>query len=299
MRTAFWIAAAALGLAPPAGAQVTMDALWPNADGLGWTFEQHYESYGPNPEVVDNQFRMFFDGVVVAPNGIEAQYLRHQLLGGPAARDAGRPAGPFFRQLWLARPDLRERIRRTLDAECPQYAPPGSYAVMLSGEFAYRKTAGEIAAWRCNAADTRSWLWLVSDLTLGTTFTLQLLPDLANDVFLHGRIAAIETATVPAGTFNGCVRVEYTVDYGLGECTDPNGAPLGTYRSETRGWIRYAPGVGPVETRETWIPYAEATGSCAPPGSVGQPHSLATLELASATVAARPLTWGRLKRIYR
>ena len=69
---------------------------------------------------------------------------------------------------------------------CPSTPPQGAVGpVLLNGELTYRKTADEIAAWRCNLADTRAWLWLTSNLTIGNTFTLQLVPDLADDVILR------------------------------------------------------------------------------------------------------------------
>lgn len=295
--------AAALLLAAPAHAQPTMDSLWPNTDGLSWSYDQHYESYELNQLVVDNQIRIFFDGPTTAPTAIDAQYLRHQLLSGPAAvmaEDSSLPADPFYRQLWIARPDLRVKIRQALDgAPCPQFAPPGAYAVLLSGEFAFLKTADEIATWRCTLADTRSWLFLVSNLTIGNTFTLQLIPDLASNVYLHGTIAAVEPATVPAGTFADCVRVDYVVDYGLTECTDNAGSPIGTYRSETRGAIHYAPQVGPVRSSEEFIRFAEATGTCVDPQEVGVVMARTTLGLFSGTTTVRHTTWGRLKTTYR
>lgn len=300
--TGLFSIAAALSLAAPAAGQPTMDQLWPSQDGLAWSYDQHSESFGVDPQVRDNRIRIYFDGVTVAPTGIQAQYLRHQVIVGRAPAtglDAMLP-DPFFRRLWVARPDLRDKILQRLnDGPCPEFAPAGSYSVLLSGEFAYLKTSEEIAAWRCNLANTRSWQWLVSDLTIGNTFTLQLVPDLASDVYLRGTIAAIEPASLPMGTFDGCVRVDYLIDYGTSECTDQNGTVLGSYSSETRGYMHYAPNVGPVQSFEEFIPFAQATGSCVAPGQVGRVDSRATLRLFSAATPARATSWGRIKAAYR
>jgi hypothetical protein len=298
--------------AAPAIAQPpTMDELWPNEDGRSMTYDQHYEDFGPNAETVDNQIRLFFDGTTMAPTGIQTQYLHHQLLSGAApqltlAGVAGEATivaaanDPFLRTLWAARPDLRMKIATALaDAPCPQNAPPGSYALLLGGEFAWLKTAGEIVAWRCNLANTRAWRWLVSDLTIGNTFTLQLIPDLASNVFLHGTIAAIEPAAVPAGTYTGCVRVDYVIDYGTNQCTDQNGNPQGTSRSETRGYVRYAPTVGPVQSFEEFIPVVESDGNCPDPWAVGEVLSRTTLVLSAQPVPTRLTSWGRVKQVYR
>lgn len=301
------IALAVLLAAAPAAAQPsTMEQLWPNDDGRSWTYDQHYEELGFGANVVDNQVRVWFDGTTVAPNGIDAQYLRQELVVGPtlpagsaAAALALRIPDPLLRAVWVARPDLRARIEEAAaTAPCPQFHPPGAYALLLGGEFAWRRTADEVAAWRCDFANTRSWLWLVSDLTIGNTFTLQLLPDLASDLYLHGTIAAVEPATVPAGTFPSCVRVNYVVDYGWSECTDPSGNPTGTYRSETRGYVRYAPGIGPVESFEQWFPAAESPEDCFG-FPVGQPATRTTMKLSSLPVPAQLSSWGRLKAAYR
>ena len=280
-----------------------MDALWPNTDGRSWTYLQHYEELDSiAPRIVDNRTRIFFDGTVVAPNEIPAQYLHQDLVGGPASASALVAAlpDPFLRRLWVARPYLRKKILKVIElATCPESHPPNAFAVLLNGEFAYRKTTDEIAAWRCNLADTRSWLWLVSDLSIGNTFTLQLVPDLANNVFLHGMIAAIEPVTVPAGTFDNGVRVGYVIDYGTIECRDGNGTLTGTFRSETQGHVHYVPDVGPVESYEEFIKFAELNGECGAGSQVGQPSTRVSMRLESLPTPTRPTTWGRLKALYR
>lgn len=294
--------AAGVFFAPPAISQSpTMDSLWPNDNGNSWTYTQRYESFDTNPQVVVNRVRMFFDGTTVAPSGIQAQYLREELIGGasPAIALEATVPGPLLQRLWVARPDLRTKILRAVnDSPCPIDAPSYIHALLLGGEFAYRKTAGEIAAWRCNLANTRSWLWLVSDLTIGNTFTLQLVPDLASDIFLRGTIASIETANEPAGAFDNCVRVDYVVDYGTSVCVDQDGNPLGTSRSQTAGHVHYAPFVGPVESLEEFT-IVEATGSCAAPGDVGRVLARTSLNLADPPVPVRPTRWGSLKALYR
>jgi hypothetical protein len=308
MRTqsACLIAFTSAALALPAAAQSpTMEPLWPNDDGRSWRYAQHHESYGPGAQVIDNELRVFFDGTTVAGGGIGTQYLRQEVVGVPVvnavpggAALAAMPPDPLLRAIWVARPDLRVRIEQAIaDAPCPAYHPVGGYAVLLGGEFAWRRTTDEVAAWRCNAENTRSWLWLVSDLTIGNTFTLQLLPDLASDVFLRGTIAAIEPSTVPAGAFDGCVRVDYVVDYGVGTCTDPSGNPIGMSRSETRGYVRYAPNIGPVESYEQFIPEVEGTGTCGWP--VGEPLATTTMRLGTLPVPTRSASWGTLKTAYR
>ena len=281
---------------------VTMDQLWPNENGRSWRFDQRYQGFGVVPQLVDNQIRMIFEGPTVAPDGIDAQYLRQELISGAAAPAllADGVADPLLRDLWEARPDLRSKIRTSLDGyACPAFAPPGGYATLMGGEFAYLKTATEIAAWRCNLANTRAWRWLTSSLSIGSTFMLQLVPDLASNVFLHGTVAAVEPATVPAGTYPNCVRVDYVIDFGTTSCADEEGNVTGTSRAQKLGYVHYAPDVGPVQSFEEFIPVAEVSGTCGPPGHVGQVGSRTTLQLASPSVPLLPTSWGRVKAIYR
>jgi hypothetical protein len=278
-----------------------MSSFWPNHDGASWHYEQHYQTFFPDQAIVDNEVRLVLDGPAVAPVGIEAQYLREEVLGGtPLLSTRVAPVRDrFLQMLCVARPDLRDRVIRAVEGQaCPTGgAPEGYYSLLLSGELAYRKSVDDIAAWRCDLANTRAWLWLVSDLTVGNTFTLQLVPDLSSDVFLHGTIATFESVTIPAGTFSNCLRVDYRVDYGLFECRDEQGNP-GTFRAETRGSVHYAPGVGPVQCSEEFV-YVEATGNCIDPSDVGRPSSVVTLRLVAGPVAVRPVTWGGLKARYR
>ncbi len=284
-----------------------MSSYWPNDDGRSWTYQERYEEYSPAYEANDLVVRLSFAGAAVAPNGIAVQVLREEQLSGPSTILAGRHGGTsaLMRNLWKARPDLRDAIAR-LDAEntvaggsCPSFAPPNFPCLLLGGELAYRKTAVEVAAWRCDVVDTHSWRWLVSDLTLGNTFSLQLIPDLATDVYLQGTIAAIEDVTVPAGTFTQCLRVDYIVDYGMNACTDESGHDFGTYRSETRGYVHYAPGVGPVQGYEEFIPVVEGVTDCSGGMAVGSVATRITRKLASSTTRIVPATWGRIKTIYR
>lgn len=293
--------AASIGLVTVTTAQ-EMGSYWPSEDGRSWQYDQHYDSFDDLDPPIDNQVRIFFDGGTVAPTAIAAQLLREEVVAGrvPATGLAASIPDPFMRALWTARPDLRERIQRAVEGSpCPVSGSFASLALLLGGDFAYVKTVDEVAAWRCNLADTRSWLWLVSNLTIGNTFTLQLIPDLASDVFLEGTIAQVEDVTVPAGTYVDCLRVDYRIDYGISECTDSEGNASGSFHSETRGSVHYAPDVGPVDSYEAFVRYAEAVGDCAPPGEVGQVKSVASLRLSAAPVPVHATTWGRIKAAYR
>lgn len=304
-RLAASLAFLALCAAPAAAQPPTMAQLWPSDDGRSWRYNQHYDGSPYDPDIVDNQVRVFFDGTTTAAGGVATQYLRQDLVSGPAPAQplAGAAAtflhpDPFMRAVWMARPDLRARIEQiAAELPCPDTHPDGGYAILLGGEFAWLRGPSDVSAWRCNLANTRAWTWLTSNLSIGSTFTLQLIPDLASNVLLHGTVAAIVDANVPAGIFQDCVQVDYVIDYGQSECTDEGGNPIGSYRSETRGYVRYAPNVGPVESAEQFIPSVEGV-SCGP-WAVGEPVSLTTMELSALPVPARPMSWGKLKVAYR
>lgn len=277
-----------------------MDALWPNEDGRSWTYAQHSEQLIPPATNTDRVLRLFLDGTAIAPDGIVVQMLRGEQVSGPLAEPAQRSADPLLRAVLAARPGLREAIlARTEGSGCDVVAVGGFDAILLNAELTYQKTASEIVSWRCNAPNLLAWRWLVADLTLGHTFTLQLIPDLVDDVTLHGTIAAVEGVTVPAGSFPACVRVDYRVDYGVEECTDDSGLPLGTRRAETRGSIHFAMGVGPVAVEESFFPAVEANGGCPLLVPVGEPASHVTMKLQSLPVDVVPATWGQIKSRYR
>jgi hypothetical protein len=303
MRPAILLAVSSLALlAPrPASAQpAPLSAYWPHEDGRTWFYDQHFENLALGT-TVDSQARLWFDGTTVAPLGIAAQVLTGSVTtppGAPATQAPAIPAevnSPLLRHLWLARPDLRPRLLEPAGGEpCPRNAIEGWEPLLLTGGLAYAQTASEVAAWRCDRSNTRSWLWLTSELAPGSTASIPLVPDLADDVILRLTVLGLEDVTVPGGTFPDCLHVDYLVDYGESECTDASGSSLGTFRAETRGFVRYAPGVGPIESYEEFQ-YVSLTGSC--PLS-GLPRSRASLRLNAPSVPAQASSWGRLKSVY-
>jgi len=306
MRQAHALAATLLALlvsAPaPASAQpAPMAVYWPHEDGRTWFYDQHAEwPLG----TVDNVALLRFEGTTVAPGGIAAQVLTGSVAPLPSASTTlavefpTAVRSPLLRRLWIARPDLRTGILRAATAAaapCPTDAIEGWEGILLSGGFAWVQTASEIGAWRCDVPNTQSWRWLISNLSPGSWSSLQLIPDIADDVSLRLVVLGLEDVTVPAGTFQDCLHVDYVVDYGTSQCVDQEGNPLGTMRHETRGFIRYAPGVGPIESFEEFM-VVEATGSCPQPSG---PLGHVSLKLNAPSVPARASSWGRIKSAYR
>jgi hypothetical protein len=282
-----------------------MDTLWPNDDGRSWTYEQTY-SDAITGQVIQNTVRLLLDGRDVVPGGIAVQNLRLDGPGG-ATKQLGQTDGmpaelsPFLATLWRSRPDLRVALDRHNERTVGQEQLTDGFHQLLIGEAAYSKTEHEISAYRRDVEATRSWLWLVSDLTIGNTFALQLVPDLADDVWLYGTITMWEAVTVPAGVFPECLRVDYRIDYGEAVCLDEYGQGLGGYRSETRGWIDYAPDVGPVSHYEEWIPFADFLwGNCPWQGYLGVAFTFGSLRLSSEQpTAVGQTSWGQIKGQFR
>lgn len=280
---------------------VTLADYWPHEDGRQWIYDIHYEEYFGGGSSEDSQGRLYFDGTTTAPTGIAAQWLNSEVASPPALvlERAGVPASiadPLLRRVWLARPDLRAKIAQaSVDQPCHAEGTPGWWALLIHGGTAYVQSTTEIGAWRCDLSDTRAWLWLTSDLTPGATSVVQLLPDLASDLFLHVTVGPLETVTVPAGNFANCLRVDYVVDYGVSQCTGPGGEPLGTMHSTTEGYVHYAPGVGPVDSFEEFKTEAVDPGCPDPMGTIAS----FALELHEPSVPAVPATWGGVKATYR
>lgn len=309
-----------LCVARSAAAETDMSSLWPNADGHSWEYRQTYnENLWYDPETTVNQARLYFNGYDTVPGGIEVQNLEVAVLPPPAAKSLSSTAprakrqfavaapasiqNPFLRTLWQVRADLRDAIEKKA-ADPDDIVPdrPGFYQILLH-EAAYKKTEENIGAYRRDQNAMMSWLWLVEDLTVGSSFELQLVPDLADDAWLYGTIAAWEDVEVPAGEFSDCLRVDYLISYGESICTDIDGHETGGFTSETRGFIHYAPDVGPINTYEEFIPITEIIwGECDDYFSqhIGEVAASGSLQLTSDDpVLTEQASWGSMKGAYR
>jgi hypothetical protein len=282
-----------LGSARP---QVEMIALWPNDDGLSWEYLQTYETAPwAGGEMVENQAIFTFNGEGVVPGGIEVQNLDVEVIGAGGPVGFGPSGDSIVRGAWLARPGLRGAIGSLFHSGAGAGQPPGFFQTFLH-EAAYRKTDEEIADWDRNVEETRAWLWLVSDLTIGSEFQLQLVPHISDDVWLYGTMAAWEDVKVPAGVFEGCLRVDYRVDWGESICTDEMGNPTGAFTAETVGFVHYAPDVGPIQSYEEYTPLKEILwGECSPGPPEGEVQSWGGLKLTAGPVGVEAETWGRIK----
>jgi len=282
-----------------------LDELWPNADGTRWTFRvENVESASPERNFVSEGI-MEFSGETMTPGGMAQVLLAsHSETPAKASADASAlPAlSPILAQVWRARPDLRPALaaRGLRLADAPVW-----YPLLLHGGY-FMKGALDIQMWQPDFFHP-TWTYLTNDLAPGAEFTQQLIPEIADNVFLHGTVEDIDAdVETEAGTFHHAVRMGYLVDYGLSPLTDPNsGDELGLVRTETRGRVHFVPGVGPVELFEEFVPVAEwqCDGTICPPDNIkeqtGQVAVTLRLSLISSTVAVQQQTWSAVKSLFR
>lgn len=276
-----------------------LETLWPNLDGNRWEYQQTYQLadwMAGGPDTVMSTVVLRLDGMTGTFDGSVVQNLVEEVPL-PGAPEPGTPLHPSLsRTLWIVRPDLRPALAATSPVDLDEAtAPLEDWVALFLHGGAFELTSEEIVTWRTELSAGKSWLFLSSDLTqLGDSFQLQLVPDLASDVFLTGTFAAIEDVSVPAGIMTSCLRVDYVIDYGTGICSGQGGLE-GTFRAETTGSVHYKAGIGPVRSEET-LRYHEGAENC---GLVSDEAALhIVLELDSATVPTLPSTWGRIKSQY-
>ena len=210
-------------------------------------------------------FRLVFDDTLVTGSGARGQHLREELyvqlppfpVGTSGAPTGGwtataKPHTTFLQRLARARPDLGARLA----AMHPELAalresatrPPrldDVWSPLLLHGGAFEKSSDYIGNY--GELDLLlAWKYLEKNLSPGHEFTHQLVPVLADDVFLHARVRAPRSVQGPAGVFEKALEVLYLVDYGISTATDPQGTEVGFVRLFDYGWILYAPTIGPV-----------------------------------------------------
>ena len=213
---------------------------------------------GANPVLSTAGYRMRFNGIKTTQSGAVGQNLETAVIEdvgiGPAAVQVGTAAMPpgFLRTLSVARPDLARKlaakwgsqIRTNSTGAAASIDPPN----FLFG-YAWEKTSEYIGSYG-DLNTQLAWKYLVANLRPGSSFVMQLVPDLADDVFLQARVLPGNSSSTEFGTFRNVVRVLYLIDFGVSTLTDVDGNSLGYFRVYSYGTVDYAPGVGPVASYE-------------------------------------------------
>ncbi len=289
-------AAVALLAAGAAVAQPTLDSLWPADDGTRWEYTFHVFDHDGDIDFTSPAF-LQLSGTAMTPGG-EAQVLLEGHDEVPESRDAApRGLSSLLARVWRARPELREALAE-LPARQANWWPH-----LLHGGY-FMKGAENIQMWQ-DIWLHPTWIYLEDDISEGATFTLQLLPEITDDIFMHGTVGEIgATVAIPAGTFVDAVRMDYLVDFGVGIIMNDEGEKIGTMHAETVGHVHYVPGVGPVEMLEEWMPFVwiDCDHADCPPEWLdleGDVVETDTLALTRGPVAHESASWGGVKSLYR
>lgn len=210
--------------------------------------------------------RLQFDGLRTTLTGVTRQNLAETFwFSEETIKSARSVEGPdlLLRQVLRARPDLRERAHqlwpertpralRQLEPNAPGLAKaPGdanATPLLLFG-YVWEKTENHIGTYG-DVDQNLAWAFLKGEPVVGHEFSHQLVPALADDVWLHGRVERELEFRVGGEVYPRAVQVLYRVDYGVQTVTDEGGNVLGGVRAYATGRIVYVPGVGPVSVIE-------------------------------------------------
>ena len=256
--------------------------IWPHQDGQGWTYHLTGRTWdqpppvpyptrgevpafsiddairllateptGANPETSSGFYHLQFSGSVTTLSGVTRQNLLSSSITASSATAHAVPQ--FLDLLCRARPDVAKKVGRSAPsmptpAIVTQAAASVFFPTLIHG-YAWE----QIDQWIGTYGDLNqqiAWIFLTPDLRPGSEFSLQLVPDLADDVFLHARVLGWKSVETEAGTFHRALEVAYLVDFGVTEITDFNGYRLGYVRDNLFGTVDYVVGVGPVRSYE-------------------------------------------------
>ncbi len=260
----------------------TMANLWPHADGTGWIYDFAYGEY-EGPAVTDSApplpslqelhdaldvpvtgvvineglglYRLRFDGIVTTDSGVLAQNIVGTLYNeaeksGTGTVGASDGERRLLQLIARVRPDLRPRILARLGAnadalksldgvDLPYFLGGYAFASEDSGYYGY----GDLNT-------SHSWVYLEGDLAVGSRFSLQLLPDLTDDIWLYGQIWSIGDRFVGGVAWPNVLECMYAIDLGLVQLTDEGGGTIGEFRPCLYGSTLFAPEFGPIAGRE-------------------------------------------------
>ncbi len=257
----------------------TIANVWPNADGNVWIYDNATAAFegdpdeqsdpdDPLPELPsmetlharlvepvpfaplgssDGLYRMAFDGDVTTHSDVTAQNLTEELFNPAAGMRLLPNREERLRELILTlRPDLRPKGEPK-----PRDKAAGDEleVPLLMGGYAFDATEAGLYSYG-DISTNHSWIYLESDLSVGHEFTMQLVPELADDIFLYGRIWSVGELAIGERTYENCVECFYLIDMGVQVATDENGVVLYWGRAYLYGSVYYSPGVGPIRCHQ-------------------------------------------------
>jgi len=250
----------------------TIDELWPNDNGRWWEYDLHIAesdtdlgdlkdpdiplpsvqqmsrlvvdlAHDGSPTSEDYLLRTSFAGTRTTMSGATGQALVEEFEDVGSKKTDARTADPILDLIWSMRPDLRSRLPEPDKVGSGDRGPAG-----LTG-YCWTKTETYIGGYGDLNADL-SWLYLKAPLRASATFTMQLVPDIADNIWLHGLIERQLTWTQGETAYPRAVEVFLLIDLGAQIATDDQGNTMQLDRSWVCSRTVYAPGVGPVYTHE-------------------------------------------------
>lgn len=222
----------------------------------------------------EGEYALEFAGDTTTRSGATAQNLRETLTldqGALALAAPSKAGAALLTRLCIARPDVAEKIRSKYPSiEVDAYPPQGkmsgleisseSYAAIfmdpiLVHGYAWEKTRDWIGTYG-DIDQALAWKFLESDLGTGHEFSFQLVPSLADDVYLHCKVLRTFTAHTRLGSFEDSIECLYVIDYGI-HATMPGvvGEAAEYTRTFDYGSVIYSPGIGPVYSYERALLY--------------------------------------------
>ena len=206
-------------------------------------------------------YRLQFDGTTTTESGAMGQNLRAWIDDVPVAVakvgavaspggswEGGTAASGFLAQLRRARPDLAPKTIAWSEVYADTFDVIPIAPTLLGGG-AWEKTDATIGLYGALDLDL-AWKYLEADLRVGHEFIFQLIPSLADDVYLHARVHATGSVETQNGVHDLGLDVVYMVDFGILEVLDPEGAHVGYSRGFSIGNVVYVADVGPVWSEE-------------------------------------------------
>ncbi len=267
---------------PPADLppEPTLANIWPHADGTQWVYDFDFNQYAgpdltdtppPLPSLADlhaalqlpiptdlieadaGTYRLEFDGQVTTESGVTAQRLVgtiESVRGGFRAVDSQRE---LLLSIARARPDCRDAVLARLgltldalksldDARAPYFLGSYAFAFEDSGYFGY----GDVST-------HHSWVYLATDVAVGTEFSLQLLPEVFDDAWLYGRVWSVGERVVEGVAWDNVVECMYAVDLGVQEVMNEDGELIGRVRVHFYGTTLFVPEIGPIACDERHV----------------------------------------------
>ena len=270
--------------------EASLDNLWPDDDGNSWFHDYaFYEAtaieppLSPDPEsvpaspsldvalaffadeplagdeVATGLYAFGFRGEGTTESGASGPVLVSSLYSGPElAAGAASTQDPMMRWVARLRPDLLPVLRaRGVELELPKQGE--LFRPLLLGDGIWHRDAASIGYY--NNLDLEPRLRLAeADLTPGHEWTVQLIPELTDDVFLHARVLAEVRRKTPMGTFDSVVPIFYYIELGVVTYYDDALEIIGYARSVAAARIEYAPGTGPAHWHEWHLAHVDEDG---------------------------------------